>query len=236
MELRAKLDQVFWMPEEKYFAMALDREKQPLRVKGSNPGHLLFSNAIDITRARPVVETLMGPGLNCGWGIRTLSEQELTFNPMSYHRGSVWPHDNAMTAYGMALYGFHSECSRVCTSLYEAGLRFRDYRLPELFCGIQRGRGDHPVHYPVSCSPQAWASGAMFLMLTGLLGIRVNARAGEVQVVNPHLPAFLNELAIDGMRVGNSSVWLEFLRREGRTFCNVTKIEGEEISISIVYR
>ena len=235
-ELRARLHQAFWMPEESFYAMALDRAKDAVRVKASNPGHLLFANAIDEEHARHVIDCLMDPDLNCGWGIRTLSQREKTFNPMSYHRGSVWPHDNAMAAYGMALYGFHTQSAHVCTSLYDAALRFRDYRLPELFCGIQRGRGDDPVHYPVSCSPQAWASGAMFLTLTGLLGIRPDAHNREVKIVNPHLPQFLSRLSIDELRVGKSRIWLEFLRRDGRTFCNVTRHEGEQISISVVYK
>ncbi|MGA8729760.1 MAG: glycogen debranching N-terminal domain-containing protein [Terracidiphilus sp.] len=235
-ELRKRLDEAFWLPEEGFYALALDREKRLVRVKASNPGHLLFANAIDDHRAQEVVNCLMDPDLNCGWGIRTLSQGEKTFNPMSYHRGSVWPHDNAIAAYGMALYGFHAQSAQVLSSLYETAMRFRDYRLPELFCGIQRGRGDDPVHYPVSCSPQAWASGAMFLILTGLLGIRPDARNREMKVVNPHLPHFLTKLSIDELRVGKSRIWLEFLRREGRTFCNVTRHEGEQISISVVYQ
>ncbi len=235
-ELRRLLDRAFWMPEKNYYAMALDRDKQQLKVMASNPGHLLFANAIDVTRAAQVVKGLMGSGLNAGWGIRTLSKDELTYNPMSYHRGSIWPHDNALIAYGMATYGFFEESSQICRSLYEAALHFREHRLPELFCGIQGSRRDEPVHYPVSCSPQAWASGAMFLMLTALLGIQVNAAGNEVKIVNPHLPEFLNQLAVDGLQVGASRVWLEFLRQGQRTFCNVRRREGEEISISVIYR
>jgi len=235
-ELREQLETTFWLPEEGLYAMALDRDKQPLIVKASNPGHLLFANAIEWKRARSVVGSLIGQDMNCGWGIRTLSQREKNYNPLSYHRGSVWPHDNAMAAYGMARYGFYAESSLVCTSLYETALHFRDYRLPELFCGLHRGRGDDPVHYPVSCSPQAWASGAMFLMLTGLLGIHPDASNQEIRVVNPHLPSFLNSLSIDELRVGETRIWFEFLRNDGRTFCNVAKLEGEKISISIIYR
>ncbi len=235
-ELRQRLHDVFWMPGEGFYALALDRDKKLVTVKASNPGHLLFSNAIEPQRAREVVNCLMDPDLNAGWGIRTLSQAEKTFNPMSYHRGSVWPHDNAIAAYGMALYGFQKQSAEVLSSLYDSAICFRDYRLPELFCGIQRGRGDDPVHYPVSCSPQAWASGAMFLILTGLLGIRPDAYNRELKVVNPHLPHFLTKLSIDELRVGKSRIWLEFLRREGRTFCNVTRHEGEQISISVVYQ
>ncbi|HLY42591.1 MAG TPA: glycogen debranching N-terminal domain-containing protein [Terracidiphilus sp.] len=234
--LRERLVKMFWLREESYFAMALDRDKNPLRVKSSNPGHLLFTQAIDEDKAHHVVDCLMDLDMNSGWGLRTLSERERTFNPMSYHRGSVWPHDNAMTVYGMARYGFHSQSSQICTSLYDSALRFRDYRLPELFCGIQRGRGDDPVHYPVSCTPQAWASGAMLLMLTGMLGICPDAERHELKIVHPNLPPFLNELSIDELRVGNSRVWLEFLRRDGRTACHLTRLEGEKISVNMVYR
>ena len=150
------------MPDKNYYAMALDRNKQQLKVMASNPGYLLFSNAIDVTRATQVVKGLMSSGLNSGWGIRTLSQEELTFNPMSYHRGSVWPHDNALIAYGMATYGFAEESSQICRGLYDAALHFNDYRLPELFCGIQRSRHDEPVHYPVSCSPRMGIRGDVF--------------------------------------------------------------------------
>jgi glycogen debranching enzyme len=234
-ELRALIEKCFWLEDRVYYAMALDREKQPLRVDGSNPGHLLFSSAITCDRARKVTNRLMRAPLFCGWGIRTLSCEEQFFNPMSYHCGSVWPHDNAIIGYGMARYGLHHEASIVFQALYDAALHFREYRLPELFCGIGHQFKSEPVHYPVSCSPQAWAAGAPFLLLTGLLGLRPCAARGELAIVNPHLPPFLKSLRIENLRVGSSRITLAFKREGERTNCNVLDVQGDQIKVSIVF-
>lgn len=235
-KIRNLLDPMFWMDDKQYYAMALDKDRKPLPVVASNPGQLLFSGAVTEQRGRHLVKKLLDPGLFSGWGIRTLSRQESTYNPMSYHRGSVWPHDNSLIAYGMARYGFHSEASRVFSALYEAALHFRDYRLPELFCGIERREHDEPVQYPVSCSPQAWASGSPLLMLTGVLGLQPDAQRQELRIVNPHLPEFLGFLRIENLRVGGSRVTVEFQRQGKRTFCNVIGTQGAPISVSIDFQ
>lgn len=235
-QIHSRLDDLFWMKEKRYYAMALDKNKQPLRVMSSNPAHLLFSGVVPKEKAELVVDALLDDGLFSGWGIRTLSRKEKTYNPMSYHRGSVWPHDNSLIAYGMASYGFQKETSRVFSALYDAALHFRDYRLPELFCGIQRREHDEPVQYPVSCSPQAWASGAPLLLLTAMLGLRPDARSRQLRIVNPQLPEFIDHLRMENFRVGNSRITLEFQRKEERTFCNVLVVDGEPISISIDFR
>ncbi|MGC1781420.1 MAG: glycogen debranching N-terminal domain-containing protein [Acidobacteriaceae bacterium] len=234
-KIRRLLDPMFWMEEKNYYAMALDKDKRRLEVIASNPGHLLFSGAITQEKAKLVVNTLLEGGLFSGWGIRTLSHREATYNPMSYHRGSVWPHDNSIIGYGMASYGFRKEASRVFTALYDAALYFRDYRLPELFCGIQRRDRDEPVYYPVSCSPQAWASGAPLLLLTAVLGLHPNALRGELNIVNPQLPEFLNFLRMENFRVGNSRVTLEFQRHDDRTSCGVIGIEGDPVAVSVAF-
>jgi glycogen debranching enzyme len=233
-EMRNLIEQRFWNRERRCYAMALDGEKRPLEVDSSNPGHLLFSSAINGERARQVAERLLGKGLFSGWGVRTLSCSEVYFNPMSYHCGSVWPHDNSLIGYGMARYGLHREASAIFQALYEAALHFREYRLPELFCGIARQVRSEPVHYPVSCSPQAWASGSPFLLLTGLLGLRPNASAAELAIIDPHLPPFLNRLRIENLRIGNSRVALDFKREGERTHCNVIDVQGEALKVSIV--
>ncbi|MDQ1451006.1 MAG: hypothetical protein QOJ42_2593 [Acidobacteriaceae bacterium] len=233
--LQHLIEQRFWLEDRAYYAMALDHDKRALRVDGSNPGHLLFSSALSTQRARQVTERLLQDGLFCGWGIRTLSCKESFFNPMSYHCGSVWPHDNALIGYGMAGYGLHREASIVFEALYDAALHFREYRLPELFCGIGRQCKSEPVHYPVSCSPQAWAAGAPFLLLTGLLGLRPNADRGELAIVDPHLPAFLQTLRIENLRIGSSRIALDFKRDGERTHCNVVQVQGREVKISIVF-
>jgi glycogen debranching enzyme len=235
-QLRRLIDEQFWQQDRAFYGLALDREKSLCRVDSSNPGHLLFAQAIDPDRARYVAERMLHPALFSGWGIRTLSSNEQSYNPMSYHCGSVWPHDNALIGYGMALYGLHREASRVFHSLYDAALKFRDYRLPELFCGFTRQPKGDPVHYPVSCSPQAWAAGAPFLLLTGLLGITPNAAAGELAIVDPHLPEFLTKLRIENLRVGRSRVVLDFQRQGDRTHCNVVDLKGEQLKISILFR
>lgn len=234
-ELRARIEKAFWMPDQNYYAMALDKNKRRVNVIASNPGHLLFTGAISHERAEAVAQTCMRDGLNSGWGIRTLSQKERTFNPMSYHRGSVWPHDNSLIVHGLAYSGFKKRAGQICCNLYEAALNFRDYRLPELFCGIQRGAYEVPVEYPVSCSPQAWASGSMFLMFSSLLGLHPSAHSRELQVTDPYLPPFLDWLHIRNLRVGNSRVSLEFSRHQGRTFCNVVDVQGDPLRVSITF-
>jgi len=202
----------------------------------SNPGHLLFSQAVSTERARAIASNLLVGGLWSGWGIRTLGAGQAAFNPLSYHRGSVWPHDNSLIAHGMALNEQREGAIRVMTNLFQAAIRFRDYRLPELFCGMQRRDYDDPVHYPVSCSPQAWASGAMFLMLSSTLGIRPSAPRKELNVVNPQLPDWLDHLHIRNLRVGNSRVGLDFTRRGERTFCNVVDVDGDKLAVNVAFR
>ena len=234
-ELRGLIEKRFWFDDREYYAMALDHDKQPLQVDSSNPGHLLFSSAISSERAQQVARRLIKTPLFCGWGIRTLSCEEQYFNPMSYHCGSVWPHDNAIIGYGMARYGLHHEASIVFQALYDAALHFREYRLPELFCGIDRQLKGEPVHYPVSCSPQAWAAGSPFLLLTGLLGLQPCADRKELAIINPHLPPFLKSLRIENLRIGSSRVTLAFERDGERTNCNVVDIRGDQIKVSIVF-
>jgi glycogen debranching enzyme len=171
-----------------------------------------------------------------GWGWRTMSQNERVFNPLSYHRGSVWPHDNSLIAHGMALNELRGSASHVLTALFQAALEFRDYRLPELFCGVQRGQYDEPVHYPVSCSPQAWASGAMFLILVSVLGIRPSAQRKELNIINPMLPEWLDHLHIRNLRIGDSRVGLDFSRRDHRTYCNVVDVEGEKLLVNVSFR
>jgi glycogen debranching enzyme len=234
-ELAKHLEQAFWMPQRNFYAMALDGNKKPLDVIASNPGHLMFSQAIGKEREAIIVDRMMSEDMFTGWGWRTLSRQEPIFNPLSYHRGSVWPHDNSLIAHGMALSGLRKPAIEILTAIFQAALSFRDYRLPELFCGVQRREHDEPVHYPVSCSPQAWASGAWFLILTSLLGIRASAPRKELTILNPRLPEWLDYLAIRNLRVGNSRVELDFNRYHERTFCNVVDVEGERLSVNMTF-
>jgi len=235
-ELARALDKAYWMSDRNYFAMALDGEKQQLKCIASNPGHLLFSRAVTREKSRAIVTRLMREDMFSGWGWRTLSQDEPTFNPLSYHRGSVWPHDNSLIAHGMALNEHRRPAIQVLTALFQAALNFRNYRLPELFCGVQRREHDEPVHYPVSCSPQAWASGSWFLMLTSVLGIRPSAPKRELNIINPELPDWLDHLRIRNLRIGNSRVGLDFTRHRDRTFCNVVDVEGERLLVNVAFK
>jgi glycogen debranching enzyme len=235
-EMAKRFEKSFWMPGRGFYALALDGSKQKVEVISSNPGHLLFTRMIAQERARAVCDRFMRSDMFSGWGWRTLSQEERVFNPLSYHRGSVWPHDNSIVAHGMALYEFREPANRIFESLFSAALNFRDYRLPELFCGIERREFDEPVQYPVSCSPQAWASGAIFLFLTSVLGIRPSAAKKELNIVNPTLPPFLDQLNIRNLHIGRSTVDLDFTRRGERTFCNVVDIRGDKLLVNVVFK
>lgn len=235
-DLAKRFEKTFWRPQRGFYAMALDAEKKPLDVIASNPGHLLFTRILSKERARAVTNRLMRDDMFTGWGWRTMSHDEKIFNPLSYHRGSVWPHDNSLIAHGMALNDFREPALKILTALFQAALNFRDYRLPELFCGVQRGEFDEPVHYPVSCSPQAWASGAMFLILSSVLGIRPSAQRRELNIVNPVLPEWLDYLKIRNLRVGSNRVALDFSRSGDRTFCNVVDVQGEKLLVNVAFK
>ncbi len=235
-ELGRRFDRAFWVPTRGFYAMALDAEKKPLEVISSNPGQLLFTRIVNRDRARVVASRLMRDDMFSGWGWRTMSQEEKVFNPLSYHRGSVWPHDNSIIAHGMAINDMRDGALRVLTSLYQAATTFRDYRLPELFCGVQRREYDVPVHYPVSCSPQAWASGAMFLMLSSVLGIHPSAPRKELNIVNPQLPEWLDHVHMRNLRIGRSRVGLDFSRRGDRTFCNVVDVEGDKLLVNVAFK
>jgi glycogen debranching enzyme len=183
-----------------------------------------------------VINRLMKDDMFSGWGWRTLSRDNPTFNPLSYHRGSVWQHDNSLIAHGMALNEFRVPALRCLTSLFQAAVNFRDYRLPELFCGVQRQDHDEPVHYPVSCSPQAWASGSWFLILNSVLGIRPSAPRKELNIINPELPDWLDYLRIRNMRIGKSRVGLDFTRQGDRTFCNVVDVHGDRLLVNVAFK
>jgi glycogen debranching enzyme len=187
-----------------------------VRTPVSNPGHALYCGIVEPRRAEPVARRLFEPDMFSGWGIRTMSKDAAGYNPMSYHNGTVWPHDNALIAAGLKRYGFLDETNRVATAMFEAA-QYADYmRLPELFCGFTRRTPSPPVQYPVACSPQAWAAGAPFLLLQAMLGVSAVAHENVLTVNKPHLPPWLNEVEIRNLRVGSSTLSLVF-RREGET-------------------
>ncbi len=226
-EVRRKVEELFWDEELGFYVLALDGEKQPVRVVSSNAGQLLFTGLPSQERAERVVDRLMESDMFSGWGIRTLSEKAHYYNPMSYHNGSIWPHDNAFILRGMKRYGMVDACIKLVEGLSRACMRMENLRLPELFCGFPRTHFDEPVPYPVACSPQAWASGSVFLVLQSLLGISPDATRGVVYINRPCLPPWLERVTLSGLRVGGSRLGLLFRREAGLTVFSVTEKEGD---------
>jgi glycogen debranching enzyme len=233
VQLARRLDEAFWDAQTGTYALALDCEKRPVRSVASNMGHLLWSRAIPEPKARQVAHALLSPeGFN-GWGIRTLSRGQRAYNPLSYHNGTVWPHDNSIIAMGLSHYGMQTEAVQILTGAYAAARELRHYRLPELFCGMSQGEGDQPVNYPVSCSPQAWASGALFLMLRAILGLYPDAPRRSLRIVNPQLPPWMSDLTLRGLRIGSSRISLYFKRTGEGCFATVSETEGDSVALRI---
>lgn len=228
-----RIDERFWMPEKDYYAEALDGEKRQVDSITSNPGHLLWTRAAFPERARRVGEVLLSPAMFSGWGVRTLASRQLAYNPLSYHNGTVWPHDNALCAMGLANYGLNGLAVEVLTGLYTASRYFRHLRMPELFCGLGMRQGEFPVHYPVACSPQAWASAAFFLLLRACLGLYPDAPRRTLHIQNPRLPRWLDDLHVKGLVVGPTKVSLHFTRTGEGTFAAVSAMEGEPLRVRI---
>jgi glycogen debranching enzyme len=231
--LAAHFEEAFWCPELGTYALALDGEKQPCRVRTSNAGQLLFTGIVREDRARLVAADLMRPHFFTGWGIRTVARGEARYNPMSYHDGSIWPHDNALIALGLARYGLKHSVEQLFKGLFDAASYMDLRRLPELFCGFQRERRRGPTLYPVACAPQAWASATPFTLLEAALGIEFDAQRGEIRLRNPRLPAFLNEVILRDLRLGDSSVDLRVRRHGDDVSLEVLRTRGR-IQVSIV--
>ncbi|MGH7807225.1 MAG: amylo-alpha-1,6-glucosidase [Thermodesulfobacteriota bacterium] len=223
----------FWDEELSTYNLALDGEKRPCRVRASNAGHCLFSGIANPEHAQRTARTLLGENMFCGWGIRTLAASEVRYNPMSYHNGSVWPHDNAIIAHGLARYGFKEGVLRLMTGLFNASLFVDLHRLPELFCGFSRRPGESPTLYPVACAPQSWSAASVFLLLQSCLGLSINAPETKICFDRPLLPEFLQEIQIERLPVGGASVDL-LLQNYGRDVgINIIRREGP-VEIAIV--
>jgi glycogen debranching enzyme len=215
--LQASFLRSFWWEQEQVFYMGLAENKEPCDIVTSNAGQCLWSGIVPEEMARKVVGRLMCEDMFSGWGIRTLSTQARRYNPMSYHNGSIWPHDNAMVGSGFALYGAKEEAGRVLKSLFDASEYCDGARLPELYCGFPRRTGYGPTRYPVACSPQAWASGAPFMLLTGLLGLHPDAEHQRLTLHQPTLPDWLTTLELKGLPVGKHHAHLKFVHVDGQT-------------------
>jgi len=232
--LAIRFEEAFWCPEIETYALALDGNKNPCRVRTSNAGQVLFTGIAAPARAALVAKGLLQNDFFSGWGIRTVAQGEARYNPMSYHNGSIWPHDNALIALGLARYEHKQAVETLFDGMFNTAAYMEYRRLPELFCGFRRQHGQGPTLYPVACSPQAWASATPFTLLEASLGLQFDPFKGEIRLCNPRLPAFLDEVVLHDLRLGTSSVDLR-VRRHGNTVSLDTPRISGDIRVSIVF-
>jgi glycogen debranching enzyme len=225
-ELQVKFLEKFWDEEKETFILALDGNKKPCKVVSSNAGHALFSRIALREHADKLSKTLMSDKMFSGWGIRTLSKKEVRYNPMSYHNGSIWPHDNAMIAIGLAHYGYPEAVHKIMEGLFEM-TKFVDLqRLPELFCGFEKRPNEGPTAYPVACAPQAWAVGSVYMLIQACLGLFISAKDNSIYFFKPSLPDFLHELTIKNLRINSSSVALQ-VRKDSQGYVTIHVLHKE---------
>jgi glycogen debranching enzyme len=232
--LKQRFNQAFWSEELGTYALALDGDKRPCLVRSSNAGHALFRGIATQEYAQRVAKTLMSEASFSGWGVRTIAKGENRYNPMSYHNGAVWPHDNAMTALGFARYGFREETAQILTGLFEASLFLDLRRMPELFCGFLKRKGEGPTLYPLACAPQAWSSTVAFALIQACLGLEVKSNP-QPQLIfcNPYLPDWLDSLKVKNLAVGTSSVDIFIQRYDDDVGINVLRREGS-VKVTVV--
>jgi glycogen debranching enzyme len=231
--LRDAFAKDFWLEELDSYALALDGHGEPCAVVASNSGHCLFAGIADPRHAARVVARLLRHDCSCGWGIRTLSALAARYNPLSYHNGSVWPHDNAIIAAGFSRYGFGGPAAEVLSALFDASRAMEDRRLPELFCGFPRSQRQQPVPYPVACRPQAWAAGTLFLLLEGVFGLSIDAWERRVTLAHANLPAWINWVELRDLRVCDARVDLRITR--GR-YAAAVEVTGKTGDVEVVMR
>lgn len=231
---RKALNEGFWLPDQGYFALCMQRDDRLSRAIASNGAQTLFTQVVDQERAEALCRRLMQPDLFAGWGIRTLSSAERAYNPQDYQVGAFWPHDNSLIMLGLWEYGFDEAAERIFTGMFEAAQHFEMYRLPECFAGFGRDEFDKPVRYPVACSPQAWASGALPLMLRTTLGLKGRAFEHRLLIHHPHLPSWLERVTVERLRVGQARVDLEYRLVNGRTAVVATNREGK-LDVDVEY-
>jgi glycogen debranching enzyme len=224
--LRERFELTFWCEDLDTYALALDGRRRPCRVRTSNPGHCLFTGIVAPDRAKRVTHTLMADASYAGWGVRTVAAGEARYNPQAYHNGSIWPHDNALIAAGVARYGFTGAATRILTSTLELSEAVDLHRLPELICGFTR-RGREPTLYPVACAPQAWAAGAVFLMLAASLGLQIDAPARRVSFSRGRLPEAIDWIRLTDLKIGDAHVDLQLERHPHDLGVTVIRREGD---------
>jgi glycogen debranching enzyme len=225
--LYTAFNEQFWMPDARYYAFCRQADGRFSRSVASNPAHALWTGIVDPGHARAVVERVLRPDMFSGWGIRTLSADDASYNPVDYQVGSVWPHDNAMIVAGMQRYGFNSAAARVFSGMMQASAQFEHFRLPEVFAGHDRGLASKPVKYPVACNPQAWAAGSIPFMLTSMLGLQPDAFRHRLHIRHACLPEWLDWVTLRGLRVGEAEVDLHYRQSDKATVVAVTRKHGE---------
>jgi glycogen debranching enzyme len=230
--LRVQFEESFWDEELGSYGIALDGDKRLCRVPTSNPGHCLWTGIASEERAASVVEQLLDDAMFSGWGMRTVAAGQSRYNPMSYHDGSIWPHDNAISALGMARYGHVGAAGTVMQGLFDASRHFELARMPELFCGFTRRPGEGPTHYPVACSPQSWAAGAVFMLLQACMGLEIDALESTVRISNARLPAFLDHLELENLVVGDALLSLRVQRQGDGVEVDILERRG---SVSVAH-
>jgi glycogen debranching enzyme len=224
--LRKRFHEAFWCEEISFYALALDKEKRQCQVRSSNAGQCLFSGIASAEHAQRIADSLLSIAFFSGWGIRTIASSEVRYNPTSYHNGSVWPHDCALIAYGLSqIEGKDLPC-KILTGLFDASIFLESHRLPELFCGFSRSRGQGPTLYPVACAPQAWAAGAVYMMLQSCLGISVQAAESRICLSYPCLPESLQAVRIRNLCVGGNSIDLEVVRNAQSVSVDILRRTG----------
>ncbi len=225
--IKDAFEDAFWVEEIGTYAIALDGEKRPCAIRASNAGHCLFTEIASPQHGKRVAESLLSDQFFSGWGIRTLATNEIRYGPITYHNGSVWPHDNSIIGAGLANYSRKEGAERILAALLDATDVLEFHRLPELYCGFPRRPGQGPIEYPLACAPQSWAAGSVFLLLRACLGLSVDATRGRITLSRPRLPSFLREMHLRGLRAGDASVDLALYAHGEDTGVNVTNREGD---------
>ena len=225
--LRERFERRFWCAEIGVYALALDGEKDPCRVRASNTGHCLYTGIAAEEHVEALLKSLSEDTFSSGWGVRTVADCEVRYNPMSYHNGSIWPHDNALIAAGMTQLAEKNLAMRILTAQLDASTYFESSRLPELFCGFRRREGKAPTGYPVACSPQAWAAASVFMLLQACLGVTIDAAGSRIIFKHPHLPVCLDHLSIRDLTIGDASIDVVLHRHAGAVGLNVERCSGK---------
>jgi glycogen debranching enzyme len=235
VSLQKKFEEKFWCEELSAYAIALDGDKQPCRVVSSNSGQVLLTGIASAERAHRVAQTLLSPACSAAGEFARSPTSEARYNPMSYHNGSVWPHDNGLIAMGLARYGEKEAACRVFGAMFDAASYMDLRRLPELFCGFARRERNAPTQYPVACSPQAWASATTICLLQATLGLELFDGSREVAFYRPVLPEFLDHVHLRNLRLSGGSVDVMLHRHGEHIAVTVTRREGDVVVAVVRY-